>query len=220
MIRAIVFDFDGLILDTEMPIFRSWAETCSDHGIELDLRSWQTIVGTDGHDPAEALERRVEHRPDWQCVLDRRRRRRDELQALESIRPGVVAWLDEIQQLAIPVGIASSSPRAWVEGHLSRLGLIDRFVCIRCCDDVGVAKPSPASYLAVIEHFGVEGSEAVAIEDSLHGVTAAKQAGMWCIVVPNAITRDMDFSAADLVVDSLADVALSEALSQFGSASR
>ena len=215
VIRAVVFDFDGLIIDTEMPVFRSWAETYAEYGVELDLRSWQTIVGTDSHDPGADLERHIGPRPDWQSVLERRRRRRDELQALETIRPGVVTWLDESRRLALPVGVASSSPRAWVEDHLSRLGLIDRFVCIRCCDDVGVAKPSPASYLAVMEQLGVTGSDALAIEDSLHGVTAAKQAGMRCIAVPNAITRDMDFSAADVVVDSLADLAVTEALRQF-----
>jgi HAD superfamily hydrolase (TIGR01509 family) len=208
MIAAIVFDFDGLILDTELPVFKAWAKVYADHGVELDLALWQTIIGTDGFDPAVELERHLGRRLDWATIDERRRRHRDELQALEEVRPGVVDWLSDARRLGLGIGIASSSPRDWVIGHLSRMGLVDHFACVRCRDDVGVAKPDPGSYRAVVEHFGVQPGHALAVEDSVHGVTAAKAAGLWCVAVPNTLTLGLDFTGADVVLGSLGDATL------------
>jgi HAD superfamily hydrolase (TIGR01509 family) len=216
MIKAVVFDFDGLIVDTEVPVYQSWARVYTDHEVALDLAFWQTIIGTDGFDPAAALEGHVGRRLDWAVIDERRRRHRDELQALEGVRPGVMEWLHDARRFGLNVGIASSSPRAWVVGHLRRLGLADHFQCLRCRDDVGAAKPDPASYLAVLDHFGVDADEAIALEDSVHGVAAAKAAGMWCVAVPNPLMRGLDFSAADVVVDSLGDLSLTGAADRFG----
>jgi len=215
-IRALVFDFDGLILDTEVPVFHAWAEVYAEHGVVLELALWQTIIGTDSFDPMAELERRLGRTLDWAVIDERRRQRRDELQALEAVRPGVVEWLAEAKRLGLPVGIASSSPRQWVLDHLDRLGLVGQFSCIRCRDDVGEAKPSPASYRAVLHYFEVAPSEGLAVEDSVHGVTAAKAAGMWCVAVPGPLTRGMDFSGADLVLDGLDQVGLAEVLTSLG----
>jgi HAD superfamily hydrolase (TIGR01509 family) len=216
VIRALVFDFDGLILDTEVPIFQAWAELYAEHGVELELALWQSIIGTDSFDPVAELERRLGRTLDWAVIDERRRQRRDELQALEAVRPGILDWLAEAKRLGLPVGIASSSPRQWVVDHLDRLGLVDQFSCIRCRDDVGEAKPSPASYRAVLDYFGVAPSEGLAVEDSVHGVAAAKAAGMRCVAVPGPLTRGMDFSGADLVLDSLDQVDLADVLTSLG----
>jgi HAD superfamily hydrolase (TIGR01509 family) len=213
-VRAVVFDFDGLILDTEGPIYRCWAEVYEEHGEALELALWQSTIGTDGFDPAVELERRLGRRLAWDELHERRRRRRDELQALESLRPGVTEWISDARDRGLHLGIASSSERAWVLGHLQPLGLASSFSCVRGRDDVGVAKPSPACYRAVLDHFAVEPGEAVALEDSVPGVTAAKAAGMWCVAVPGPLTRGLDFSGADLVVDSLGDVSLGALLSR------
>jgi HAD superfamily hydrolase (TIGR01509 family) len=214
VIRGVVFDFDGLVLDTELPVYRSWSEVYEQHGVELELDVWQSIIGTDSFDPMEYLEAKLGRSLDWEPIQARRRARRDSLQAREVARPGVLSWLSSALDLRLALGVASSSPRVWVVDHLTQLGLLDRFGCIRCRDDVGVAKPSPDSYLAVLDAFGLEPDEAVGIEDSVHGVTAVKAAGMRCIAVPNALTQDMDFSAADLVLDSLADLSLADALAK------
>ena len=108
-IRALVFDFDGLILDTEGPIYRCWAEVYEHHGQTLELGLWQTTIGTEGFDPALELERRVGRSIAWDEVHERRRRRRDELQALERVRPGVAQWVTEALGLGLHLGIASSS---------------------------------------------------------------------------------------------------------------
>ena len=143
---CLVLDFDGTILDTEEPIYRSWSELWAEHGEELALSDWQRTIGTDGvFDPWNQLEQRL-GRPLDPALHDRRRSRRDELQRRHQPRPGIIGWLDEADALGIPVGIASSSPAHWVEGHLERLGLRARFECLVCCDDEVPPKPDPTSY--------------------------------------------------------------------------
>ena len=209
MIRAIVFDFDGLILDTEEPVYRSWQEVYAAHGEELPFERWVQIVGstTAGFHPQHHLEERL-GRPLPQEVLDRRIGRRTEMILAEDLLPGVSDRLDEARAMGLKLGVASSSTQDWVRGHLARLGILDRFECIRCRDDVKQAKPAPDLYVAVLTCLGVEAAEAVAIEDSPNGVTAAKSAGMRCVAIPNSITGQLDLSQADLVLDSLADVTL------------
>ncbi|HLQ14757.1 MAG TPA: HAD family hydrolase [Candidatus Eisenbacteria bacterium] len=213
MIRAIVFDFDGLILDTEEPIYRSWLEVYEAHGQELPFERWVQIVGssTIGFHPQHHLEERL-GRPLPKEVLDRRIGRRTEMVLANKLLPGVVEHLDAARASGLKVGVASSSTRDWVMGHLGRLGILDRFDCVRCRDDVAHVKPEPDLYLAVLECAGVAGSEAIAIEDSPNGVLAAKRAGMRCVAIPNSITARLDLGQADVVLGSLAEVTLAELL--------
>ena len=214
---CLVLDFDGTVLDTEEPVYRSWAELWSDHGHELPLGEWQAIIGAgpDVFDPWSELEQRL-GRPVDPSYRQRRRARRDELQAGYEPRPGVVTWLDQAADLGVPVGIASSSPPDWVAGHLARLGLADRFDCIVCCDDVVPAKPDPTSYRMACERLGAMPAQSVAVEDSPHGVAAAVSAGLFTVAVPHLLTAGLDLSAADLVLESLADLTLAEALQRAG----
>ncbi|MHB8467149.1 MAG: HAD family hydrolase, partial [Acidimicrobiales bacterium] len=146
MTGCVVFDFDGTIVDTEEPVYRSWWELWDEHGHELVLADWQAIIGKDSsYDPWTELERRL-GRPLDPSLAQARRDRRDELQAGYDVRAGVLDWLAEADHLGVPVGIASSSPLDWVEGHLDRLGLRERFACLVCCDEVVPAKPDPTSY--------------------------------------------------------------------------
>jgi HAD superfamily hydrolase (TIGR01509 family) len=213
LIRAIVFDFDGLILDTEEPVYRSWLEVYQAHGEELPFERWVQIVGstTTGFHPQHHLEERL-GRPLPKEVLDRRIGRRTEMVLANALLPGVLAHLDAARERGLGLGVASSSTAGWVRGHLARLGILDRFQCLRCRDDVAHAKPQPDLYLAVLGCLGVGPTEALAIEDSPNGVAAAKRAGMRCVAIPNSITARLDFSEADLVLDSLADVSTAELL--------
>jgi HAD superfamily hydrolase (TIGR01509 family) len=209
VIRAIVFDFDGLILDTEEPVYRSWLEVYQAHGEELPFERWVQIVGstTIGFHPQHHLEERL-GRPLPKEVLDRRVGRRTEMILAQKLLPGVVERLEEARAAGMKLGVASSSTSDWVRGHLIRLGILERFDCMRCRDDVAHAKPEPDLYVAVLECLGLSASEAIAIEDSPNGVTAAKRAGMRCVAIPNSITARLDLSHADLVLASLADVTL------------
>jgi HAD superfamily hydrolase (TIGR01509 family) len=219
LIRAIVFDFDGLILDTEEPVYRSWVEVYREHGEELPFDRWVEIVGstTIGFHPQHHLEERL-GRPLAQEVLDRRIGRRTELVLAQSLLPGVEQHIESAKAMGLKLGVASSSTRDWVRGHLERLGILDSFDCLRCRDDVASAKPEPDLYLAVLECVGVLAAEAIAIEDSPNGVLAAKRAGMRCVAIPNSITARLDLGRADLILDSLADVTLPELLSKLSPA--
>jgi HAD superfamily hydrolase (TIGR01509 family) len=220
VIRAIVFDFDGLILDTEEPVYRSWLEVYQAHGEELPFERWVQIVGstTIGFHPQHHLEERL-GRPLPKEVLDRRIGRRTEMILAQAVLPGVVQHLDAARELGLRLGVASSSSHEWVEGHLARLGILDRFACVRCRDDVEHAKPEPDLYIAVLDCLGVSASEAIAIEDSPNGVAAAKRAGMRCVAIPNSITARLDLTQADITLDSLAETTLRELLERVTSTS-
>ena len=219
VIRAVVFDFDGLILDTEEPVYRSWLELYQAHAEELPFDRWVQIVGstTTSFHPQTHLEERL-GRPLSQEELDRRIARRTEMVLARTVFPGVVEHLDAARALGLKVGCASSSTQEWVRGHLERLGIVDRFDCIRCRDDVQHAKPEPDLYIAVLDCLGVDAAEAFAVEDSPNGITAAKRAGLRCVAIPNSITAQLDLSHADLVLNSLAEVSMADLLETLGSA--
>ena len=219
MIRAIVFDFDGLILDTEEPVYRSWLEVYEAHGEELPFERWVQIVGstTTVFHPQRHLEERL-GRSLPKEVLDGRIGRRTELVLAQELLPGVVQHIDQAKGLGLKVGVASSSTADWVRGHLSRLGILEKFDCLRCRDDVANAKPEPDLYIAVLDCLGVTASEAIAIEDSPNGVTAAKRAGLRCVAIPNSITAKLDLSGADVLLGSLAEISLADLLKKVASA--
>ncbi|HET7466763.1 MAG TPA: HAD family hydrolase [Candidatus Dormibacteraeota bacterium] len=207
MLRAIVFDFDGLILDTEAPIYQSWLEVYRAHGQELPFDLWMQTVGSSNavFDPRRHLEERL-GRALGQEVLDGRARRRTELVLAQAVLPGVAELATAARESGLKTGVASSSSHNWVDEHLKRLGILALFECIRCRDDVQRVKPAPDLFIAALDCLGVEAQDALAIEDSPNGVLAAKTAGMLCVAVPNSITADQDFGRADLVLPSLAGV--------------
>jgi len=211
VIRALVFDFDGLIIDTEVPVFTAWSETYERHGQRLSPEFWATIIGYGGDrfDPLADIERRVGRPIDRDAVQVSRRQRQMELTLALEVLPGVREWRQEAAAGGVRLGVASSSGRSWVTGHLERLGL-DGWDCVRCGDDVERTKPAPDLYLAALDCLGVAPDEAVAVEDSGVGVEAAKVAGLFCVAVPSSLTAGHDFSRADLVLRSLGEARFSE----------
>ncbi|HKP99755.1 MAG TPA: HAD-IA family hydrolase [Actinomycetes bacterium] len=216
-VRAVVFDFDGLILDTETPLVRGWAGVFGGHGCPpLTPAEWGTAIGTATTlDPVAIL---VDRAVRAGLVVDAEAARRAghhavrELIAAEVARPGVEAWLDEADGLGLASAIASSSPAAWVEGHLDRLGLRRRFQVLACHRPGVAAKPAPDLYLEACARLGVHPGQALAVEDSPHGIAAAKAAGLRCVAVPNDLTGQLDLGGADLVVERLAEVGLAQVL--------
>jgi beta-phosphoglucomutase-like phosphatase (HAD superfamily) len=206
-VRALVFDFDGLIIDTEGPVYEAWAEVYRRHGQELSLDFWKTIVGRGSNffDPIAELEERLGRSLEADAIRADRRLRTVELVETLTILPGVLEWRAEAIALGVRLGVASSSGRGWVTGHLERLGL-GEWDCIRCLEDVEKPKPAADLYISVLECLGAAPEEAIAIEDSVHGVEAAKTAGLYCVAVPSALTVEHDFRRADLVLGSLSEV--------------
>jgi HAD superfamily hydrolase (TIGR01509 family) len=205
-IQAIVFDFDGLVLDTETCVFESWREAYERHGVSLSLDDWCAAIGTDSsaYDPLENLKSQVGPGFDAEAMQRRRRATRDDMLMRMDPMPGISACLRAARQRRLGVAVASSSPRAWVSGHLDRIGLRSLFDAISAEEDVHSVKPAPDVYLHAIATLGVEPSAAIAIEDSPNGVAAAKAAGLRCIAVPGPMTRHLLFDQADAVLDTLA----------------
>lgn len=209
---ALLFDFDGLILDTEVPVFEAWRENYLAHGHDLPLETYVGCVGSDfnGFDPKSHLDSLVDSPVDWEH-WDKKREKRalDQTNQLEPF-PGILDLLDEAASLGIPCVVASCSPRSWVEGHLARLDLLDRFATTRCLDDVAQPKPAPDLFLAAAEAVGISPRDALVLEDSLNGLNAARSAEIDCVIVPNRITGKLDFPGATAVIDSLEGVTLAD----------
>jgi len=212
----LIFDFDGLILDTENASYQAWDEIYRSHGSELPLSKWALCVGTsyDAFDVHDYLESQVGRSLDRTELEQRHHQRALELIHPMKPRPGVVEYLEEAHKLKIAVALASSSHQEWVMSHLSRLGLADLFHSIRTANDVEQVKPHPELYQLTLTTMGVSPQRALAFEDSPHGITAAQAAGIYCVAVPNEVTRHFPVGHADRRLDSMADISLRELLHQ------
>jgi HAD superfamily hydrolase (TIGR01509 family) len=206
MIRAIVFDFDGLILDTETNEYHAYADAYRHHGAELSLDVWSKVIGTDMlsvFDPYEHLEKSIGKPVDREQFQSMRRKLFAERMELEQLRPGVVSVLEQAKRLGLAVGLASSSSSDWVTGYLSKFGLQHYFSCIRTRDHVVNVKPDPELYRQAVENLGVEPGEALAFEDSANGAMAAHRAGLHCVIVPNSVTASLTFGPHSKRIDTM-----------------
>lgn len=218
-IRAVVFDFDGLVLDTELPIYTSWCAAFEAHGATPPtIEEWSAEIGTSGVIDFQAwLIERATAAVDVDAMHASRRAHCTALLELEATCPGVEAWLDEADDAGYGVAIASSSEADWVLPHLERLGLRDRFDFVVTAGGELPAKPAPDTYLEACARLGVEPRHALAVEDSPNGITAAKAAGLFCVTVPHVLTETLDLSGADLRLASLAECTLAESLARLES---
>ncbi|HZT93823.1 MAG TPA: HAD-IA family hydrolase [Gaiellaceae bacterium] len=210
-VRALLFDFDGLILDTEVASRAGWEWLYRQHGHELPADLWATLVGTTHApwDPMAHLEELVGEPLEREALNERRYAREIALIEAEELRPGIAEYLAAARQHGLKRAIVSSSTRGWVDMHLERLEEAVGWDAICTADrDPTRAKPAPTLYLEALEALGVTAGEAVAFEDSPNGVIAAKAAGIFCVAVPNEVTRELGLEAAgaDVVLDSLADL--------------
>jgi beta-phosphoglucomutase-like phosphatase (HAD superfamily) len=215
-IQALLFDFDGIVVDTEVPELTAWREVFAEHGHELTLEEWAACVGTvGGFDPLARLQELL-GRPldDPGGLVQRRHERALELVAAQGLRPGLGSYLDRAAELGLRVAIVSSGNTEWITANLARVGRSDGWERIHCADgDVTRAKPLPCLYEEALESLGVGAAEAIAFEDSPNGIRAAKAAGIFCVVVPNGVTRTFDLSEGDLRIESFDDMSLDEVLS-------
>jgi putative hydrolase of the HAD superfamily len=214
MSSALIFDFDGLIADTESAIYEAWSGVYEAHGEELNLVDYVRCVGsTFGQfDPMAELERRLGRPLEWPPLLaakdDTIRTRHLGLPPL----PGVRELLAEAEAVGVPCAVASSSSADWVRPWLGKLGLSDSFQVIWTRDRVKEAKPSPELFLGAAAELGFPPGRCLVLEDSHNGLRAAQRAGSPCVIVPSPVTRGSDFTGARRVLPSLAGVSVGELL--------
>ena len=214
MIKALIFDFDGLILETEEPIYVSWQEIYRDYGCELTFESWADYIGSteEAFNPFGELEKQAGESLPRQEIFDRQHQREMELVLKRGIMPGVLDYLEDAKELGLKIGLASSSKCDWVTGHLERLGVIGYFDSIKGADDVSRTKPDPELFDLVLADLGVRPEQAVVLEDSVNGIRAAKKAGTFCVWVPNKLTSRLKTDQADMSMQSLEELPLSDLL--------
>jgi len=211
MIKAFIFDFDGLILDTETPVYRSWVEIFQRYELTLPFSDWAGIIGTSAaehFDPFDQLDTQLNRKLDRKKLAAERRAFELSLVIKNPVLPGVEKLIAAAQKAGLKLAVASSSSREWVEGHLKRLKMIQHFDVICCSEDVPRTKPDPALFLLALQRLGLDSKEAIVLEDSPNGIIAAKRANIFSIVIPNDMTRGLEFSHADLKLASLTDHSL------------
>lgn len=209
--QALIFDFDGLIIDTEAAEVAAWREEFAQVGLALDLDAYIATIGTNGpdvHRQAALLANRPgETRSEAQIQKDHNAR---SIEAGLKLPPldGVLALLERAKAIGLLLAIGSSSDDRWVHTLVDGLGIKNQFDLIVTFDDVELAKPAPDIYLKVLEKLDVKPENALVLEDSYNGVIAAHYAGIRVVAVPTALTKHLDFSLAEEVLNSLADLRL------------
>jgi len=213
MLKALIFDFDGLILDTETPEYLVWQDIYNEHGFELPHDEWSKIIGGWGlsnFDAAEHLAHLSQGRLD---PVPLRSRHADESLArihTQATMPGVLELIHAAKTQGLKLAIASSSHHSWVDNHAKRLNILHHFDKVICADDVerGKTKPNPDLFLKALDQLQVQKSEAVIFEDSPNGVLAANRAGVFVVAVPNHVTSMLSLDGANLIVESLINISI------------
>ncbi len=208
---AVIFDFDGLIIDSESPLFDMWCEIYVEHGAELTLDVWSRALGThNGFDPYEDLAGRTGvrlSRDEWAPRLRNEHWRRCEEMPLLA---GVRERLEEARALGMPAAVASSSGSGWVRPWLERHDLLPWIEAVCTRDDVPAVKPAPDLFLLAARRLGVVPADCLVFEDTPNGLTAAHLAGMWAIAVPSPLTRTLAMPSPHMVLSSLAERTLAD----------
>ncbi len=205
MIQAIVFDFDGLILETERPQYLAWRDVYLSFGRELPEQAWLEVMGK----PVKIdlfprrLAAELQRDLDIDALIAQYREIVAARLASQPIQPGVEAVIRDAKSCNLKLAVASGSTHRWVDGHLKRLGIFDHFAHTTCCEDTAKHKPDPDPYLHACAALGVDPRDTLALEDSALGITAAKAAGMHAVAVPTDMTRYQSFAHADRVLGSL-----------------
>ena len=208
-IAAVIFDFDGLLIDSETPLFEIWQEIYRERGCELGLDDWQHALGTfGGFDPYADLLVRTGVRLERDTLAPVIRARHVERCTALPLLPGVADLFAEAGTLGLKRAVASSSAIDWVGPFLDQHGLRRGLDALCTRDDVARVKPAPDLFLLAAERMAVDPARCVVFEDSPNGVRAARAAGMWTVAVPNALTRALPLPEPDLVLDSLANPGL------------
>lgn len=212
MIKAIIFDFDGLIVDTESVWFDAYREVLMEYEFDLSLEKFSEVIGTHDDILYDYLMQNIKipfERELIESTVEKLVKTKLDEPAL---RENVEDYLITAKEAGLIIGLASSSSREWVEGFLKKLNIYEYFSVIKTREDVSNVKPNPELYCKAIEELGVTASEAIAFEDSLNGLIAAREAGLRCVIVPNSVTSHLAFENYSLRLSSMAEKSLTDVM--------
>jgi HAD superfamily hydrolase (TIGR01509 family) len=205
---ALVFDFDGVIIDTESARFRVWSNIFALHGQILPREQWVKNIGRSEYviHPYELLEQMTGELVDKEKIRALEKQLENEYIQNEPLMCGVFDRINEAVAADTRLGIVSSASRRYVEHHLRERGIFQLFDVLVCRDDVAIHKPHPLPYLKAIEVLGADHRCSCAFEDSPIGVESAVSAGLYCIAIAGKMTKELDLSKANLIINSFADI--------------
>lgn len=210
MLKGLIFDFDGLILDTETPIYKAWTKVYDFYDCILPFDRWMSTVGSSEtyFDPIQYLHSISQVKINDIEVMKLYSQYESDLIKVEKIMPGIMELLVNANDKGLKLAIASSSPISWVKKYAIHLGIEKYFTIFATKDEVKLTKPHPDLYQLALKKIGFDHTEVVALEDSLHGILAAKTAGIYSIAIPANLTKDLDFSNADMIVPNASAINL------------
>lgn len=216
MLKAVIMDFDGVIIDTESvwyEVYKEWFKQEANYALELE--EFLICVGSNYESLFTELEKTkgmyIDHENFFEDTLQLFIEQSDQLPP----KNGIVDFIKSVKNKGLQLSLATSSTRPKPVKHLKRLGLIEYFDYLITADDVERIKPFPDLFNTAASQLGVKKDEAVVIEDSNNGLIAANKAGIKTIVVPNDITKYSDFDYYYKKVDSLEEVNISELITEF-----
>lgn len=213
MIKAIIFDFDGLVFDTETYDLQAFEKLYEEYNLDFQKVEWIKSIGSSlSFDPYERL---LSNFPKVSRDQFRTKRSRIYQEILEGKLPreGVVEYLKRAKQLGLKIAIASSSTRSWIDEYIDKLGILSFFDYICTSDDVKNVKPDPELYQRVLSYFKIAPNEAIVFEDSPNGSLAAIRAEIPCVIVPNETTYSLSFDdRIALRLNSKKDMTLDEVI--------
>jgi pseudouridine 5'-phosphatase len=205
-IRAVVFDLDGLLFDTEALFFRVASEMLRDRGKEFTVKIMRAMIGRQPRESGLALKTMADLEGEPEALMAEAKTRFESLiDTAVHPMPGLISLLAHLHKLGLPLAVGTSSGRAYAERLLKNHGLRDRFAFVLCREDVRRHKPDPEIYRTAAERFGLDPGEVLVLEDTPTGLAAAKAAGTFAVGVPHDHSPASDLAAADLVVRSLDD---------------
>lgn len=212
MIKAVIFDFDGLIVDTETTWFHCYKDVLEQQGIRFDIEMFGKVIGTSKTVSSLLAEQTLSQDIDISKIQMLASKRFHEVIAGIDTRDGVREYLAEALNLDLKIGLASSSTYEWVSQFLDKFGILNYFQVIKTRDDVEKVKPHPDVYLQAIQGLGSLPEEALAFEDSPVGARAAIAAGLRCVVFPNFVTSRLLFQEYDALYESMSAQTLQSVL--------
>ncbi len=199
------------MVDSESPGFQAWSELYASHGCSLPFEKYAACIGTiNGFDLHGYLEEQSARSFDRSALEAACNKRWLELMKAQPLLPGVAACVASARTRGLKLAVASSSTQKWVTRNLQRFALLDHFDAICTREYVDAPKPDPALYRLALERLDVNAEEAIAFEDSPNGILAAKRAGLYCVVIPNPLTKDLSLELADRRLTSLEEFNLDD----------